>query len=95
MDIAETLGSTFYKNLLSQQARTYYDEIYANLIRREYSGVILFKAPLMGAADEVFSAYKAFKDDHPECFWLGGESELCQYGSWRAEISRPIFTKSN
>ena len=75
------LGSAYYRECLTPQGQTFYDGIYAQLLRKDYSGetTVSISNP-EGAASDCFAAYKALRDDHPECFYLGFQSEFTRSG---------------
>ena len=76
------LGARFYRENLSPQGKQAYDAIYRQQLRRDFSGVCTMRpAPAACEPTELFAAYKAVRDDHPECFWLGHQPELCRRGS--------------
>lgn len=75
------LGSEYYRGFLTRQGQIFYDCINAQLLRGDYSGRISFSIsnPETSASD-CFAAYKAIKDDHPEYFFLGFQSEFTHSG---------------
>lgn len=79
--IPEKLGSEYYRGFLTRQGRTFYDCINDQLLRGDYSGKSTFSInnPETAAADG-FAAYKAIRDDHPEYFFLGFQSEFTRKG---------------
>lgn len=79
--IPEKLGSEYYRGFLTRQGRAFYDRINAQLLRGDYSGKTTFSIsnPETSASD-CFAAYKAIRDDHPEYFFLGFQSEFTRRG---------------
>lgn len=79
--LPEKLGSEYYRSFLTRQGRAFYDCINAQLLRKDYSGKTIFSIshPETAAADG-FAAYKAIRDDHPEYFYLGFQSEFIRRG---------------
>lgn len=79
--IPERLGSEYYRGFLTRQGRVFYDRINAQLLRGDYSGKTTFSIsnPETSASD-CFAAYKAIRDDHPEFFYLGFQSEFTRRG---------------
>ena len=79
--IPEKLGCEYYRGFLTRQGRAFYDRINAQLLRGEYSGKTTFSIsnPETSASD-CFAAYKAIRDDHPEFFYLGFQSEFTRRG---------------
>lgn len=79
--IPEKLGSEYYRGFLSRQGQAFYDRINAQLLRGDYSGKTTFSIsnPETSASD-CFAAYKAIRDDHPEFFYLGFQSEFTRRG---------------
>lgn len=75
--IPEKLGSEYYRGFLTRQGQAFYDRINAQLLRGDYSGKTTFSLsnPETSASD-CFAAYKAIRDDHPEFFYLGYQSEF-------------------
>lgn len=59
----------------------FYDRINTQLLQGDYSGVTTFSLsnPETSASD-CFAAYKAIRDDHPEFFYLGFQSEFTRCG---------------
>lgn len=75
--IPEKLGSEYYRRYLTRQGRVLYDCINAQLLRGDYSGKSSFSiSNPETAASDGFAAYKAIRDDHPEYFYLGFQSEF-------------------
>lgn len=75
------LGSEYYRGFLTQQGKLFYDRINTQLLRKDYSGKLSF--PISNsetAASDCFAAYKAIRDDHPEYFYLGFQSEFVRSG---------------
>ncbi len=91
----EKLGSEYYKGFLTPQGRAFYDRINAQLIRGEYSGITTFTIsdPETSASD-CFAAYKAVRDDHPEYFYLGFQSEFTRKGH-AGTLKYPILYTPN
>ena len=79
--IPEKLGSEYYRGFLTRQGQAFYDRINAQLLRGDYSGKTTFSIsnPETSASD-CFAAYKAIRDDHPEFFYLGFQSEFTRRG---------------
>ncbi len=79
--LPEKLGSEYYRGFLSPQGQAFYDGINAQLLRGDYSGKTSFSItrPETSASD-CFAAYKAIRDDHPEYFYLGSQSEFTRCG---------------
>lgn len=79
--VPEKLGSEYYREFLTRQGRIFYDCINAQLLRGDYSGKTTF--PISNpenAASDCFAAFKAVRDDHPEYFFLGFQSEFTRQG---------------
>lgn len=79
--IPEKLGSEYYRGFLTQQGRLFYDCINTQLLHGDYSGKTTF--PISNpetSASDCFAAYKAVRDDHPEFFYLGFQSEFTRRG---------------
>ena len=89
--VPEKLGSEYYRGILSQQGRAFYDQINSDLLRMDYSGKSTFQvsAPETASSD-CFAAYKAVRDDHPEYFFLGFQSEFTLLGQTGA-LTYPIL----
>lgn len=83
--LPEDLGAFFYRGCLNKQSQRVYDNIYRQLLRKEYSGVTRFKVPAMEDAEKTvqdsFLAYRALKQDHPEFFFLGNDMHYTSCGS--------------
>lgn len=79
--IPEKLGSEYYRGFLTRQGQAFYDRINAQLLRGDYSGKTTFSIsnPETSASD-CFAAYKAIRDDRPEFFYLGFQSEFARRG---------------
>lgn len=79
--IPEKLGSEYYRGFLTRQGQAFYDRINAQLLRGDYSGKTTFSIsnPETSASD-CFAAYKAIRDDRPEFFFLGFQSEFTRRG---------------
>lgn len=79
--IPEKLGSEYYRGFLTRQGQAFYDRINARLLRGDCSGKTTFSIsnPETSASD-CFAAYKAIRDDHPEFFYLGFQSEFTRRG---------------
>lgn len=79
--VPEKLGSEYYRGFLTRQGQTFYDRINAQLLRGDYSGKTTFSlCNPETAASDCFAAYKAIRDDHPELFYLGFQSEFTRRG---------------
>ena len=79
--VPEKMGSAFYRGLLTKQGQFFYDCINAQLLRGNYSGKTTFSiSNPETAASDGFAAYKAIRDDHPEYFYLGFQSEFIRRG---------------
>ncbi len=79
--IPEKLGSEYYRGFLSRQGQAFYDCLQAQLLRGDHSGkTALFISSPETAASDGFAAYKALRDDHPEFFYLGSQSEFTRSG---------------
>lgn len=75
------LGSEYYRGFLTRQGRAFYDCINAQLLRGDFSGKSTFSiSNPENAASDGFAAYKAVRDDHPEYFFLGFQSEFTRKG---------------
>lgn len=79
--IPEMLGSEYYRGFLSRQGQAFYDCINTQLLRKDYSGKTTFSIsnPETSVSD-CFLAYKALRDDHPEFFYLGFQTEFTRRG---------------
>ena len=77
MKAPEKLGSEYYRGFLTRQGQAFYDRINTQLLRGDYSGKTTFSLsnPETSASDG-FAAYKAIRDDRPEFFFLGYQSEF-------------------
>lgn len=81
MKIPEKLGSEYYRGFLTRQGQAFYDCINTQLLRGDYSGKTSFSISSSDtAASDCFAAYKAIRDDHPEYFYLGYQSEFTRRG---------------
>lgn len=81
MKTPEKLGSEYYRGFLSRQGQAFYDRINTQLLRGDYSGKTTFSiSDCNTAASDGFAAFKAIKDDHPEYFYLGFQSEFTRRG---------------
>lgn len=70
----EKCGAFYYRAGLSREAQIIYDKMYAQFLRKDYSGVTKFHAgDADKAVEDSFSAYRALKKDHPEFFFLGNK----------------------
>ena len=70
----EKCGAFYYRAGLSREAQIIYDKMYAQFLRKDYSGVTKFHAgDADKAVEDSFSAYRALKKDHPELFFLGNK----------------------
>lgn len=79
--IPEKLGSEYYRGFLTRQGQAFYDRIKAQLLRGDYSGSTTFSVRIPEtSASDGFAAYKAIRDDHPEFFYLGFQSEFTRRG---------------
>lgn len=79
--IPEKLGSEYYRGFLSRQGQAFYDCLQAQLLRGDHSGkTALFISSPETAASDGFAAYKTLRDDHPEFFYLGSQSEFTRSG---------------
>lgn len=77
----EKLGSAYYRSFLSPQGQIFYDRLQAQLLRGDFSGKTDFSlCDPETAASDGFAAYKALRDDHPEHFFLGAQSEFTRRG---------------
>ena len=76
------LGAEYYRGFLNRQGRDCYDHILEQLNKKDYSGVSSSVAirDISSAASDCFAAYKAVRDDHPEFFFLGFQSEFTRIG---------------
>ncbi len=80
-NIPEKLGAAYYRGFLTGQGQAFYDRIHAQLLRGDYSGTTTFSiSSPETAASDCFAAYKAIRDDHPEFFYLGFQSEFTRRG---------------
>lgn len=81
MKTPEKLGAEYYRGFLSRQGRAFYDRMNAQLLRENYSGKTSFSvSDPATAASDCFAAFKAIRDDHPEYFFLGFQSEFTRLG---------------
>ena len=79
--IPDKLGSEYYRGFLTRQGQAFYDRINAQLLRGDYSGKTIFSISVPEtSASDCFAAYKAIRDDHPEFFYLGFQSEFTLRG---------------
>lgn len=80
--LPEKLGTEYYRSFLTQQGQMFYDCINAQLLRKDYSGQTIFpiSKPETSASD-CFASFKAIRDDHPEYFYLGFQSEFVCRGT--------------
>lgn len=79
--IPEKLGSEYYRGFLTRQGQAFYDRMNTQLLRGEYSGKTTFMiSNPETASSDCFAAYKAIRDDHPEYFYLGFQSEFTRTG---------------
>lgn len=91
--IPEKLGSEYYRGFLTRQGRAFYDRINAQLLRGNYSGKSTFSiSDPETAVSDGFAAYKAIRDDHPEYFYLGFQSEFTRRGQI-GTLEYPILYK--
>lgn len=80
--VPSNFGGNFYRNLLSKQGRYFYDRIIDHFSKSDYSPTISLKlSDSKTAASDCFSAIKALKDDRPEFFFIGNQSEFTRVGS--------------
>ncbi len=80
--LPSNLGSKFYRNLLSNQGSYFYDKILDHFSRSDYSPIVPLRLiDSKSAASDCFSALKALKDDHPEFFFIGNQSEFTRVGN--------------
>lgn len=87
----EKLGSVYYRQFLTQQGKRFYDCINAQLLLGDHSGVSTFTASCQKtASSDAFAAFKAIRDDHPEYFYLGFQSEFTLRGE-TGTLSYPIL----
>ena len=94
-NLPEKLGAFYYRGSLSQQGKEFYDRINAQLLSGDYSGVTAFTVNCPNtASSDCFAAYKAIRDDHPEYFYLGFQSEFTLCGH-RGTLRYPILYPSN
>ena len=88
--VPKKLGAEYYRNLLNRQGRRFYDCINRQLLEKGYSGVTeLAIEDEKTAVSDCFAAYKAVRDDHPEYFFLGFQSEFLyqkRFGTLRYPI---------
>ncbi len=79
--VPDKFGATYYRGFLSVQGKAFYDKINAQLCLGDYSGEtsLTIQYPASAASD-CFAAYKALRDDHPEYFFLGFQSEFISRG---------------
>ncbi|MCD8005935.1 MAG: hypothetical protein LUF29_03025 [Oscillospiraceae bacterium] len=96
MSVPEKLGSGYYREFLSEQGRGFYDCINARLLWEDYSGkVTFFLSDPEASASDCFAAYKAIRDDHPEYFFLGFQSEFTRVGALGTLIFPILYTPNN
>lgn len=89
--IPEKLGSEYYRQFLTHQGQAFYDCINAQLLRKEYIGKINVSiSDFETSVSDCFAAYKAIRDDHPEYFYLGFQSEFTHYGQ-TGTLTYPIL----
>lgn len=89
--LPEKLGSEYYRGFLSRQGQAFYDCINAQFLRGDYSSKTTFSiSNLETSASDSFAAYKAIRDDHPEYFYLGFQSEFTRRG-WTGTLEYPIL----
>lgn len=89
--IPDKLGTEFYRGLLTDQGKSFYDRINAQLLKGDYSGVTDFViSDCVSAASDCFAAYKTLRDDHPEYFYLGFQSEFTRCGC-KGTLKYPIL----
>lgn len=75
------LGRFFYRALLTEQGKQFYDCMVTQFERKEYAGHVPVKIRDQGsAAADAFAAYQAIRDDHPEYFFLGDRCEFVYQG---------------
>ena len=79
--LPEKLGAEYYRSFLTRQGQAFYDCINAQLLRHDYSGITTFSmSDPEPSASDCFAAYRAVRDDHPEYFYLGFQSEFTRRG---------------
>ena len=89
--IPDKQGTEYYRQYLSPQGKTFYDEINTQMKGGSYTGIISFPIfhPEQAGAD-CFAAYKAIRDDHPEYFFLGRQCEFVQKGN-TGSLTYPVL----
>ena len=89
--IPECFGARYYRRFLSSQGKIFYDTMDAQISQGDYSGKTTFEIQHPAtAASDCFAAYKALRDDHPEYFFLGFQSEFICRGL-SATLTYPIL----
>ena len=84
-------GSEHYRGFLSRQGQSFYDQLNQQFLREDYSGQTRFRlSEPETAASDGFAAFKALKDDHPEYFFLGFQSEFTRCGT-NGTLTYPIL----
>lgn len=75
------IGQDFYRNLLNNQAKYFYDTIIAHFMSKNYYPIIHMniQAPCSSSTD-CFAAYRAVRNDYPELFFLGTKSKFSRTG---------------
>lgn len=93
--IPKKLGSEYYRSFLTTQGQSFYDTMMKQLLRKDYSGISTFLvSDSPTAASDGFAAYKAIRDDHPEFFFLGFQSEFTRLGKL-GKLKYPILYSSD
>lgn len=93
--VPEKLGAEYYRSFLSLQGKECYDHILDQLNKKVYSGISSFAIrEISSAASDCFAAYKAVRDDHPEFFFLGFQSEFTRIGH-KGVLKYPILYPEN
>lgn len=92
--VPEKLGAEYYRELLTKQGKMIYDCINTQLLNGNYSGKSFFPlCNLETSAKDSFAAYKAIRDDHPEYFFLGFQSEFTSVG-YKGSLNYPLLYNS-
>ena len=75
-------GQEYYRAFLTNQGKAVYDSLYSQLCLGNCSGETAFPITDSSAMiTDCSAAYKAFKDDHPEFFFLGAPKKVTYYGT--------------
>lgn len=91
MAAPEALGAHFYRDLLSSQGRRFYDVMYRRIKLGDLSGSCELHGGDANCRADVFAAFNALRDDHPEFFFLPYESR-CSGTDKRLEFSyTPLY----